>query len=564
MATTTRNGTRRPDLAGTEATTQPVAIYARVSTEDQAERGTIKSQLDFLRRYVDLHELPLAGEYVDDGISGTIPLKDRPEGGRLLADAEAGRFDAIIVYRVDRLGRSLRALLDAHDTLADHGVAIRSGTEPIDTTTPIGAFIFQLLSSLAELEKNTISERTSRGRHPVTADGKWTNGPIPFGYELDAKGHLVTSARRVEALDITEAELVAQIFARMAGGETTINKEYERLNVLGIPREMRFGGEKARVHSNARGWQFSSLQQLLHNPTYKGEGAMESRFGRVALPSPAIVDAATWDAAQAAMLRNRRMSTKNAKHDYWLRGLIRCENCGRTYSGAFFAGQRRYRCCGGTRLHPGPDGKTERCFAEHLPADWIEDAVWQECRAFILNPGPALDEARRKLRHQMTKSAGFDAERRTTLTALAEKETERERILTMYRRGKIDESEAEAQLDAIAKEAGQLREQLEIMRAQAALIDASEAFLTESAALLVRLREELAEIEAANDWTRKRAVIERYVRQITVKTRRVGPRKLEADVRVFLRLRPAPIAIETTNARPGGSASRCGGPAPGR
>ena len=151
------------------------------------------------------------------------------------------------------------------------------------------------------------------------------------------------------------------------------------------------------------------------------------------------------------------------------------------------------------------------------------------------------------MRSQMTKSAGFDAERRATLTALTDKETERERILTMYRRGKIDESEAEGQLDAIAKEAGQLRERLESMRAQAALIDASETFLTESAALLVSLRDELAEIEATNDWTRKRAVIERYVRQITVATRRVGPRKLEADVRVFLRLKPAPIAIETTS-----------------
>ena len=83
------------------------------------------------------------------------------------------------------------------------------------------------------------------------------------------------------------------------------------------------------------------------------------------------------------------------------------------------------------------------------------------------------------------------------------------------------------------------------MRAQTALIEAQEAFLTDSAALLSRLRDELGEIEATDDLARKREVIERYVRQITVETRRVGPRKLEADVRVFLRLKPEPIAVET-------------------
>src|SRR3954470_3228176 len=97
---------RRASFDATEVTTRAVAIYARVSTEDQAERATIKSQLDFLRRFVDLHDLPVAGEYVDDGISGTVPLADRSEGQRLLLDAEAGRFGVVLVYRLDRLGRS--------------------------------------------------------------------------------------------------------------------------------------------------------------------------------------------------------------------------------------------------------------------------------------------------------------------------------------------------------------------------------------------------------------------------------------------------------------------------
>src|SRR5215211_796710 len=115
---------RRGVLSESGATNQAVAIYARVSTEDQAERATIQSQRDFLRRFVDLHSLPVAGEYVDDGISGTVPLIERPEGQRLLIDAETGRFGTVLVYRIDRLGRSLRALLEAHDALSGYDVTI--------------------------------------------------------------------------------------------------------------------------------------------------------------------------------------------------------------------------------------------------------------------------------------------------------------------------------------------------------------------------------------------------------------------------------------------------------
>ena len=117
----------------------------------------------------------------------------------------------------------------------------------------------------------------------------------------------------------------------------------------------------------------------------------------------------------------------------------------------------------------------------------------------------------------MADATRFEAKRRLTLDALAEKETERERVLTLYRRGKIDADEAERELDAIAREAGQLREDLESMRAQSALLDIQETHLAEMAMLLARLREELDAIDATNDLTRKREVIEAYVRQITVK-----------------------------------------------
>jgi site-specific DNA recombinase len=126
-----------------------VALYYRVSSDEQAERGTIEAQRTFLRQYASLYSLPVADEYADDGITGRLSLGERPEGQRLLQDAEAGRFRCVLVYRLTRLGRSLKALSEAHDVLSAFGVTIRSAIEPFGISTPIGKFVFQLLASLA-------------------------------------------------------------------------------------------------------------------------------------------------------------------------------------------------------------------------------------------------------------------------------------------------------------------------------------------------------------------------------------------------------------------------------
>ena len=110
-----------------------VAAYLRVSSEDQAERGTIENQADFAAKYCDLHQLDIVEWYRDDGVTGTIPLEMREEGRRLLEDAKAGRFELLLIYRLDRLGRSARIILNAVYDLEQHGVKIRSMTEPFDT-----------------------------------------------------------------------------------------------------------------------------------------------------------------------------------------------------------------------------------------------------------------------------------------------------------------------------------------------------------------------------------------------------------------------------------------------
>src|ERR671917_1434629 len=126
---------------GSSGATDRVALLLRVSSEEQRDRETIEIQDEFLRQYCELYSLRVADIYPDDGISGTIPLHERPEGRRLLEDAKAGKFDTVLVYKLDRLGRSLLVIVDAHDRLQQAGVALKSAREPIDTSTPSGRLI---------------------------------------------------------------------------------------------------------------------------------------------------------------------------------------------------------------------------------------------------------------------------------------------------------------------------------------------------------------------------------------------------------------------------------------
>jgi site-specific DNA recombinase len=187
----------RPATNGHGSKSDPkgrVALYLRVSSDEQRERESIKTQREFFDQYTKLYELEVAEVYEDDGVPGTIPLHERLEGRRLLEDAQAEQFETLLVYRLDRLGRSLLVIVDAHDRLQVAGTSLRSATEPIDTSNPSGRLIFQMLASFAEYERETIGERTRAGLHRALRNGKHL-GRIPYGYDINEAGALGSGAR---------------------------------------------------------------------------------------------------------------------------------------------------------------------------------------------------------------------------------------------------------------------------------------------------------------------------------------------------------------------------------
>jgi DNA invertase Pin-like site-specific DNA recombinase len=165
------------------------AVYARVSTIDQRA----DNQLLELRRYAAARQWTPT-EYVDVGISGS---KDRrPELDRLLADAKRRRFDVVIVWRLDRLGRNLKHLVVLLDELQALSVAFVSLGEGIDCTTPAGRLQLHVLAALAEFERGRIQERVKAGLARVRASGERLGRPRARLAAADVERSLSMSVRQ--------------------------------------------------------------------------------------------------------------------------------------------------------------------------------------------------------------------------------------------------------------------------------------------------------------------------------------------------------------------------------
>jgi site-specific DNA recombinase len=295
-----------------------VALYLRVSSEEQRERQSIETQREFLEQYHQLYGLEVVDTYEDDGMSGTIPLRERPEGRRLLEDAQQSKFDTLLVYRLDRIGRSLLVIVDGHDRLDSLEVALRSATEPIDTSTPSGRLIFQMLASFAEYERETIRERTRAGLHRAFRGGKHM-GRIPYGYRA-------TEAARLE-VEAAEAEIVREIITNIAEG-STLYREARRLNDVGIPSPgWRYGtGER----KPGRSWSATTISNLVNQPAYSGTHRVKINSGKDSIDRevPAIVTPSLQERAKAALSQNKRYRSRKTERKYLLAGLVKCAVCG--------------------------------------------------------------------------------------------------------------------------------------------------------------------------------------------------------------------------------------------
>lgn len=239
---------RKPEIHTPKAIEQ-VAVYCRVSTEEQAKDGYgLDAQRTRCRAMASVKGWGEPRFYVDEGISGTKDSTKRPELARMLTDVRAGEVDAVIVLALDRLGRKTRLVLDLVDELTRYGVTLISCKESLDTATPQGQFVLTLFAALAQLERDLISERTVAALAERGAIDGEKGGRLPYGYIRTESGV------QVEPL---AAAIVRLIFGLRSDGKS----------LRGIAAEC----QKIAVSPRGGTWHASSISEVLMNETaYRG------------------------------------------------------------------------------------------------------------------------------------------------------------------------------------------------------------------------------------------------------------------------------------------------------
>lgn len=275
-----------------------VALYIRVSTDEQAEYGTsVDVQKERLIAYASSQGWGETKLYIDDGYTGTN--LDRPALKRLVRHVERGEIATVVVYKLDRLGRSQKDVLFLLEDVFDkNNVAFKSSTEPFDTSTSLGKAMLGILAVFAQLERDMIVERTTAGRRQRIKQGKWPGGRIPFGYEhVDGRLTIIPH----------EAELLREIYRRYLRGDS-------RLTI----------SEWAKTRSKARTFDHNIIRDMLSRPVYCGLLQTEGKL--IEGEHEAIIDKELWDAVQAETYK--RSKGRAPIGEYLLTGLLECGECG--------------------------------------------------------------------------------------------------------------------------------------------------------------------------------------------------------------------------------------------
>lgn len=356
------------------------AIYTRKSHEEGLEQdfNSLDAQRDSAEAFVasQRHEGwdLLTEKYDDGGFTGANT--ERPALARLMKDIEAGRIDVVLVYKVDRLSRSLLDFVQLLQVFDRHGVAFVSVTQQFNTATPMGRLVLNILICFAQFERENIAERIRDKMAASRKRGKWVGGAPPFGYDVD-----YTVKRLI--INEGEADILRWIFTRMA----------QVKNVKMIVNELRERGISGKAWQSKTGkihpgtaFDRGLVYKLLSNRTYLG--VVHYKGTDYPGEHKAIITKEQWDAVHDLLKENHhaRANRNRASVPGFLKGLCHCAACGSAMTMSWTRGKnggryRYYRCSG---LQKGGTGS---CPVSAIPAGSLESAVLEQIRTLLRSPG---------------------------------------------------------------------------------------------------------------------------------------------------------------------------------
>ena len=535
-------------------TIQQVALYARVSSQQQSEQQTIQSQLCELEQCIERDGCKLRDElrFIDDGYSGSSLI--RPALERLRDMAHAGAIRRLYVLCPDRLARryALQALL--LDELARNAVEVFFCNRPIGDS-PEDELLLQMQGMIAEYERAKILERSRRGKRHAASEGKVSVlAGAPYGYHYINK-HEGAGQARYEII-FEEAQVVQKIY-RWVG--------LDRLSIGEVCRRLKTEGVHTRKGKSS--WDRSTVWGLLKNPAYSGraafgktrEGPLRSRLRAIKGSSehprkntstypvessswsyievPALVERSLFDTVQAQLEENRKRSRQHATGArHLLQGLLVCACCGHAYYGKLISrstakGQRRdyayYRCIGTDAYRFGGE---RICPNQQVRTDLLEDEVWADVCSLLKEPKRLEKEYSQRL-HSTVAQADQVLKQSRKQTDKVEQGISR--LIDGYTGGWIEKEEFEPRMK-------RLKKQLEGLQ-QAEQKIATEAQQKQALQLIITRLEEFGtkvncHLDKA-DWQTRRELIRLLVKHI-----KIGQENVEIVYRINLEPDPAVAA----------------------
>ena len=348
------------------------AIYTRKSTEEGLDQdfNSLDAQREAAEAYIRSQKHQgwrlVPARYDDGGFSGGT--LERPALQRLLEDIDSGCVNCVVVYKVDRLSRSLLDFARLMERFDRHQVSFVAVTQQLNTTTSLGRLTLNVLLSFAQFEREIIGERTRDKMRAARRKGKWIGGMPVLGYDVAPGGGRLL-------VNENEAEQVREIF-RLYTKCHSLRRVVKELRRRGLTTKV-YWSKRGRPHGG-QPFQEGTLIRLLTNALYVG--TVEHRGEFYEGEQPGIVDASVWEPIQNE-LRARRpgcTSRVNQRQQALLKGLLYCHLCDRamthTYGNAHGRRYRYYVCPRQTA------GTQSRCPARAVPAQVIEDSVITQLR----------------------------------------------------------------------------------------------------------------------------------------------------------------------------------------
>ena len=453
-----------------------VALYARVSSEQQAKQQSIASQVEALRQRVRQDGFALADElcFLDEGHSGSTLL--RPALERLRDQAAAGAIDRLYVHSPDRLARKYAYQVLLLDELKRQGVEVVFLNHDLGRS-PEDDLLLQVQGMVAEYERAKILERSRRGKlHAAQRGSLNVLGGAAYGYRYVGR-HESGGEASYQVIE-EQAQVVRQIFAWVGHERCSIGEVCRRLQQQGILSPK---GKKA--------WDRSSVWGLLKNPAYQGQAAFgktrvcerQARLrplrgqpeqprrpystckttaaDQVVIAVPELVAPALFEAVAEQLAENQKRQRQSARGaSYLLQGLVVCKHCGHAFYGkpvsrASAKGPVRYayyRCIGTDAYRFGGE---RICHNGQVRTDVLETAVWDDVRALLANPSRIQEEYERR-------TNGPNGEEKAELTRLQSRiQTAKRgiaRLIDGYEEGLLDKSEFEPRIRRAKERLGKL------------------------------------------------------------------------------------------------------------